>query len=132
MNDTLYQEKQKLLAIRETYTQNLLEEVKEIKTDFIQTKNLVVLGGAVLILGYVLLKTISGVFSIFSKKEEKVREIIIEKPYQVYDTKAIEKESFMSPIIKAIKQEIRLFLLGIAKEALRNFLEKIQEKTKTV
>jgi hypothetical protein len=133
MTDTLNEEKEKLLLVREQYKQNLLEEVIDIKTEVLKTTNLVLVAGSIIVIGYVVVKTISGIFSLFGTKQEKikeVREIVVEKPYQVYDSKSVEKESFMSPIISALKQEMRLFLLGIAKQALKDFLEKMQQKTK--
>jgi vacuolar-type H+-ATPase subunit E/Vma4 len=132
MKEALNEQKKQLLALRENYKQTLLGEVKELKTDIIQTKNWVLLAGGTIIIAYVGIKVLSSIFSIFTggKETEKVKEIIIEKPYQVYDSKKIEKESFLSPIISAIKQEIRLFLLSLAKQALRDFIENMKAKTK--
>ncbi len=132
MTDTLNEEKEKLLLVREQYKQNLLEEVIDIKTEVLKTTNLVLVAGSIVIIGYVAVKAISGIFSLFGTKQETIREvkeIIVEKPYQVYDGKSVEKGGFMSPIISALKQEMRLFLLGIAKQALKDFLEKMQQKT---
>jgi hypothetical protein len=130
MKEALNEQKEQLLALRENYKQTLLGEVKELKTDIIQTKNWVLLAGGAIIFAYVGIKMLSSIFSIFSsgKETEKVKEIIIEKPYQVYDGQRIEKESFFSPIISAIKQEIRIFLLGLAKQALRDFIDSMKSK----
>lgn len=132
MADILNEEKEKLLLVREQYKQNLLEEVIDIKTEVLKTTNLVLVAGSVIVIGYVAVKVISGIFSLFGTKQETIREVkevFIEKPYQVYDGKGTEKRGFMSPIISALKQEMRLFLLGIAKQALKDFLEKMQQKT---
>ena len=130
MADLLNEQKDKLLLLRENYKQMLLEEVKDIKTDFIKTKNWILLAGSAIIVGYVVVKLVSTIFTSIGTKEEKIREVIIEKPYQVYDTRTVEKESFLSPILKAIKQEVRLFLLGLAKQALRDFISSLQQKEK--
>jgi hypothetical protein len=128
MQDGLNEQKEKLLALREDYKQALLGEVKELKTDIIETKNWLLLVGSAVILGYVAVKVVTSVVGLFGSKEEKVREVIIEKPYQVYDAKKVEKDSFLSPIVRAITQEIKLFLLGIAKQALRDFLQRMMTK----
>ncbi len=131
--DILNEEKEKLLLVREQYKQNLLGEVIDIKTEVLKTTNLVLVAGSIVVIGYVVVKAMSGIFSLFETKQETVREVVVEKPYQVYDkvydNKSIEKSGFMSPIISALKQEMRLFLLGIAKQALKDFLEKMQQKT---
>jgi hypothetical protein len=133
--EPLTEQKEQLLALRENYKQVLLGEVKELKTDIIQTKNWLLLAGSVVIVGYVAFKTVSAIFSLFSNTDEKEQKIIYTPQpnyqasnYQVYDPQKAEKDGFLSPIFRALKQEMKLFLLGIARQALREFLENLAKR----
>jgi uncharacterized membrane protein len=149
MKETLAEQKDRLLATREDYKQALLNEVKDAKNDLlatkdkvlmeaksfkddlVKTKDWVLLVGGVVLIGYVALRGIAAIVSAFSQKDEKqttIKEVIIEKPYQVYNPQEEEKETFFSPIIKAIKKEMTMFLLGLAKQALLEFLGRMQQK----
>ncbi len=149
--ETLTEQKEKLLAARQDYKQALLNEVKEAKEDLlstkdkvlvevkdfknnlIQTKDWLLLVGSAVLVGYVAMKGIAGIVSAFGKGEtEKVeptiKEVIIERPYQVHNPQEEAKETFFSSIIKSIKKEMTLFLLNLAKQALLEFLARMQKK----
>jgi hypothetical protein len=149
MKETLAEQKDRLLATREDYKQALLNEVidakndllatkdkvlmeaKNFKDDLLKTKDWVLLIGGVVLLGYVALRGIAAIVGAFSPKDEKentLKEVIIEKPYQVYNPQEEEKETFFSPIIRDIKKEMTMFLLGLAKQALLEFLGRMQQK----
>jgi hypothetical protein len=151
MIETLDEQKQKLVAARENYKQVLLNEVKDVKNDLLQTKDkvldevkdfknnlirtkdwLLLVGSAVLV-GYVAVRGLTALFKAFAGKENPeptIKEVIIEKPYQVYNPQEEEKETFFTPIIKAIKKEMTMFLLNLAKQALLEFLGRMQQEKK--
>jgi hypothetical protein len=113
--------KQELIAKNKEFEQNIAVEIDSLKQNAINIgKGALVVGGVVLV-GYVLVRTI---FSFFSsddtpQKEEK----IIYLPSESSTPVPIQEEKDYPFVVKMIISAITSFLLAIAKQKLVEFIE---------